>query len=487
MYKVLIVDDEKFIRKSIRNRVDWEKYGFLVEAEAGNGEEALKVMKELQPHMVLVDIRMPVMDGLAFISEAKKIFPKTTYVIMSAYSDFEYARKAIQIGVEDYVLKPIEEEEMEKILQKAALGLNKTTLLKQMEEADLEKSLFQENGNLVQAVAFWDIEEEYGCCMEEKLQRCSYIVENHLNVYYLEDYSIEHCFVYVLAGKTLSRKETRNMLREILDSEKTGIKASCSDIYSNREARKSTAEAVRILKRKMFMPETSLLSEEYTFGNEHQIYKEQKEKLIVAQKCFLKQEYEKAVQEFFYIIEYTVQKENFIENMEEMIRDILQMLSYYEKNREDQTDFNIMFHRFQSRDYLLLYENAEELKAALKNLLTGLIESAEASEGKETIEQIKDYIRENYAGNLNASEIAGKFYLNPSYFSTMFKEKTGMKLTNYIEGIRMEKAKEYLKNDIWTITEIALETGYSDSNYFSKVFKKYTGMSPKQFREKEQA
>ena len=277
------------------------------------------------------------------------------------------------------------------------------------------------------------------------------------------------------------------MLREILDSEKTGIKASCSDIYSNREARKSTAEAVRILKRKMFMPETSLLSEEYTFGNEHQIYKEQKEKLIVAQKCFLKQEYEKAVQEFFYIIEYTVQKENSIENMEEMIRDILQMLSYYEKNREDQTDFNIMFHRFQSRDYLLLYENAEELKAALKNLLTGLIESAEASEGKETIEQIKDYIRENYAGNLNASEIAGKFYLNPSYFSTMFKEKTGMKLTNYIEGIRMEKAKEYLKNDIWTITEIALETGYSDSNYFSKVFKKYTGMSPKQFREKEQA
>lgn len=182
-----------------------------------------------------------------------------------------------------------------------------------------------------------------------------------------------------------------------------------------------------------------------------------------------------------------VQKENSIENIEEIIRDILQMLLHYEKNREDQTDFNIMFHRFQSRDYLLLYENVEELKSDLKNLLTGLIKSIEVSEGKETIEQIKDYVRENYAENLNVSEIAEKFHLNPSYFSTMFKEKTGMKLTNYIEGIRMEKAKEYLKNDIWTITEIALETGYSDSNYFSKVFKKYTGMSPKQFREKEQA
>lgn len=299
MYKVLIIDDEKFIRKSIRNRVDWEKYGFSVEAEAGNGEEALQVMKELQPHMVLVDIRMPVMDGLAFISEAKKMFPKTIYVIMSAYSDFEYARKAIQIGIEDYVLKPVEEEEMEKILQKAALGLNKTTLLKQMEDVNLEKALFQENENKVQAIAFWNIEKKYGCCMEEKLQRYPYVLENQLNVYYLEDYSIEHCFVYLLVGKELSRKETRSMLRDIIDEEGNNIKTACSDIYFNHEIRKSAAEAVKILKRKIFMPETSLLPEEYVFGNEHQIYKEQKEKLIIAQKCFLKHEYEKAVQEFF--------------------------------------------------------------------------------------------------------------------------------------------------------------------------------------------
>lgn len=487
MYKVLIVDDEKFIRKSIRNRIDWEKYGFSVEAEAGNGEEALCIMRDLQPHMVLVDIRMPVMDGLAFITEAKKIFPKTIYVIMSAYSDFEYARKAIQIGIEDYVLKPVEEEEMEKILQKAALGLNKTALLKQMEKTDQEKSLLQEKESQVLAVAFWDTEEDYGCCLEEKLKRSSLVMENHLNVYYLEDYSIEHCFLYLLAGKELSRKEIRSMLGEFLENERPGMKVSCSSVYSNREAKKSIAEAVRILKRKMFLPQASLLPDEYVFGNESLNYKEQKEKLLIAQKSFLKQEYEKAVQEFLNIIEQMVQKENTIENIEEMIRDILQMLSHYEKNREEQTDFNIMFHRFQSRDYLLLYENVQDLKNDLKNLLIGLVESSGQSEGKETIEQIKDYIRENYAGNLNAADIAGKFYLNPSYFSTMFREKTGMKLTNYIEGIRMEKAKEYLKNDIWTITEIALETGYSDSNYFSKVFKKYTGMSPKQFREREQA
>ena len=114
MYRVLIIDDEKFIRKSIRNRINWEKYGFSVAAEAGNGAEAIRIMSEITPHLIIVDIRMPVMDGLAFIKEARKKFPKSIYVIMSAYSDFEYARRAMQLGVAEYVLKPIEEEEMER-------------------------------------------------------------------------------------------------------------------------------------------------------------------------------------------------------------------------------------------------------------------------------------------------------------------------------------------------------------------------------------
>ncbi len=118
MKKIMIVDDEKYIRKSIIGRMNWKNLNLCVVAEAGNGEEALRLMSQEEPDLVLVDIRMPKMDGLAFIGEAKKRFSKAKYIIMSAYSDFDYARKAIQLGVEDYILKPVDEEEFQEVIEK---------------------------------------------------------------------------------------------------------------------------------------------------------------------------------------------------------------------------------------------------------------------------------------------------------------------------------------------------------------------------------
>lgn len=116
MYRILVVDDEKFIRKSICNRMDWAAFGIEVAGEAANGREALEQIESLRPQIVLADIRMPVMDGIAFITEAKKRYPQVHYILMSAYSDFEYAKQAIRLGVEDYILKPVKIAELEEVL-----------------------------------------------------------------------------------------------------------------------------------------------------------------------------------------------------------------------------------------------------------------------------------------------------------------------------------------------------------------------------------
>lgn len=486
MYRVLIIDDEKFIRKSIRNRIEWEEYGFEVCAEADNGEKGLEVMKENRPDLVIVDIRMPILDGLAFITEAKKLFPKTVYVIMSAYSDFEYARKAIQIGIEDYVLKPVEEEEMYRILEKAKSKLDKIQFMRQMKETDGEQ--LQDKGEIhIQAVVFWDVNEEYGGKLEECINKHSYISMKNAKVYFMDGYSREHCFLFLLEGRNFQKDDARKMLEEITEAEGNGVRAAYSEIYKSSEVKRAAAECIQILQRKIFYPEKTVFCIGHFQKEEacEEKYRKIKEALLQAQKDFLKQEYEKSLQEFSGIIEQTVEKDNSTANIEEIIHEMISFLSHYREKQISQTDRNILFHRFESRDFLLSYDTAEELKADLKSLFYSFMELSGNSEEKETIDSVKDYIRENYAENLNAAEIAAKFYLNPSYFSTLFKEKTGMKLTSYIEGIRMEKAKEYLKNGIWSITEIALQTGYSDSNYFSKVFKKYTGMSPKQYRESE--
>lgn len=133
MYRVLLVEDEDIIRRGIRNSILWEELGCHVVGEAGNGEEGISAIKALRPDIVVADINMPVMDGLAMIAQTKIEYDYAA-VILSGYSDFEYAREAIKIGVSGYVLKPLNMGEMKEALQQATLELEKIRSLKQQNE-----------------------------------------------------------------------------------------------------------------------------------------------------------------------------------------------------------------------------------------------------------------------------------------------------------------------------------------------------------------
>jgi two-component system response regulator YesN len=112
MIKLMLVDDEPLIRKGIRTTIDWERYDVDIVGEASNGKEALEKALQLQPHIVLTDIRMPIMDGLELSDQLHKQLPDTTVIIISGYEEFAYARQAIRLGVHDYLLKPVGAEEL---------------------------------------------------------------------------------------------------------------------------------------------------------------------------------------------------------------------------------------------------------------------------------------------------------------------------------------------------------------------------------------
>ena len=118
LYKILLVDDEEEIRTSIIKKIDWEKNGFTVIGDAENGKDALEKSEQLEPDVVLTDIRMPYMDGLELAAELRRLHPSIKVVIFSGYDDFEYAKQAIQLNIIEYILKPVNARELTDILVK---------------------------------------------------------------------------------------------------------------------------------------------------------------------------------------------------------------------------------------------------------------------------------------------------------------------------------------------------------------------------------
>lgn len=490
MYKAVIVDDEKYIRKSIRNRVNWEQYGVSVEAEAGNGAEALKVLEQIHADIILVDIRMPVMDGLAFIAEAKRRKLRLNYIIMSAYSDFSYAQKAIKLGVEDYILKPVDEEELGEILRKIVHKKNEELLSTQVRHMDfwLGENIPFPGGEMLALAFYVEANENAEHLVEAAVSHEVSSLPGQAAFYYLRDYSRNDCFVYLINGNVLQEETEKELAERVWDRlAGLGGASACSSVRPVHEAGTAAKESVSRLKRKIFCPEKKVIPE---FLYEKQATsvqrKNMQDRLLHIYRQMLKHEYEKVKAELEDVSALIIKREFSMEFIEEYIGEVLNMLRHIPGGQDSSTDFNIMFCKFRSKDYLLEFKTADELKANLSRLAALRLDTICNEGNKDVIMSIKAYIRSNYAADLNAAQIAQKFYLNASYLSTLFKEKTGMNLTSYIEGIRMEKAKQLLEGKALSITEVALDTGYSDSNYFSKVFKKYTGMPPRQYRENAQ-
>lgn len=530
--KIIIADDEPKICKLITKLVDWKSMDMEIVAIAHDGIEALSAINEHKPDIVITDIRMPGYDGLELIHRGQECSPETEFVIISGYRQFEYAKNAIRYGVKNYLLKPIKTNELLDTLEKIKNNYTKkhTTISNEekfqllMENNRTEKrqsflrEILSENASSASGFSIEAINESYFYQFQKgsfqtaviKIDGldCSITMETDYIYGKIKDFVTgklkEICydsacmpdssFFYILMNyQDNSAKEVRSTLKRFLSSllcqkevlHNINITMGLGSVQKSIEAVPLSLKTARLAVEQRLILGTNILLDESHLAQSsegtaifHEFNKRfstaidrLNEREIADSFSYLKQQFQEArnisghdilqfAKELAQLYFVAMQRNNFtISNKE-------QFLSQLYKTLDSQNSWqNILS---------LLYKTISASFKASCN--------TQKQEANKPIREARNYIKTNLKSNLSLEQISAVAGFNASYFSSLFKKETGSTISEYIIQVRMERAKELLKETDWNISVICEEVGYNDLKNFNKNFKKYTGLRPNEFR-----
>ena len=536
MVKVYLVEDEIIIRQSIKNSIDWEKEGYEFVGDASDGELALPVILKEKPDILITDIRMPFMDGLELSRMVKAELPDIKIVILSGYDDFEYAKQAIKIGVAEYLLKPVSSavllEHLSEIAEKVRderedLALKKVYYQEMQENEELIKMKFL--GELISGKLSLADAMEKGKRFHMNLSGPFYriilfkfIQEDHVQAEQSEALAEAYEAVggYVDRFRDVFRFQRgvegwAFLLTSVEEDMETqtkafieGLKAVIapfdtltwfggigSEVARIRELRYSFREADKAFAGRFVQEPNQIISvEQLNFEQQDNefdanIFGEinQFNQIITR---FLSNGSLEEVESFVGALFTEISEDHFRSLMirQYIIMDICKKLrkdagvegevyGQWEGIRENEKILKLAVTTAESvddiKDYIgTLLDHAIELR----NTVSGRRYSDIIQTAKERIEQ--DYMSEDISLNSVAAEVC----MSPSYFSSVFSKEMGKTFIEYLTEVRMEKAKQYLACSSMKTSEISYEVGYKDPHYFSYIFKKTQGCTPKEYR-----
>ena len=545
MYNLMIVEDEYNIRKGITESINWSELGFNVIAEAENGRDAIKKIRSEVPDVILTDVRMPVMNGLELSDWISKNLLDIKIIILSGYADFEYAKAAINSGVFDYLLKPTnkkvflqtfmklkehldnERDKNRLINEKTMLFLeglyklrsdfinhliksdiiNVSTLVDNQNHLELDLSSGYSRTAVIRVDEDFDgyfksNETDYLTMMDKYNRTMSkYIPELSITVY-----SVISLNEIVLVLPSVGDKEIDkcitdklNMLATILKTEilnnprikiHFGVSLPFRDIEAFKE---SYNQAVKAIDNGFFQSENNLFYYNPTLESgsddeQHWLknYQIETERLIELTVAGRKKELIRSINDVFesYISDHINVK--YIKQYSYFGIFLLQThLSDINILGRVQDSFNTDY-----ESHINSFTNIEGLKKYFIDFFTGISDLLrndlvlEHNSSRKIINESITYIDRNYFRSLSLEELSNQVNLSPSYFSFLFKNVTGENYTEYLKKLRIKKAIEYLKETNMKIYEIANKVGFNDYKYFASQFKKTTGTSPGEYRDR---
>lgn len=526
-YRVLLADDEEEIRAGISRKIDWSSLGFALVGEAENGQEALELSEQLRPDVVLTDIKMPFMDGLELCRRLKQSLPAAKLVVFSGFDDFEYARQAIGMDVSEYILKPINAPELMDVLNKLKDQLDRQrlerrdmeTLRRRYEESlPVLREMFyarlldgQIRADLIQERAGrYEIELPQGTwaaalvqvdCLNEagKPERDELLLLS-VRAFLEEHFALEGCTI-----RAILYNDTVALLAHMGDqgiyplieelgrlcalaysylgmSLTVGVGLPCDgpeELHSSAEGARSALD-YRVLKGSVQVIYIGDMEPDHTVRLAFE--EEDQRQMTAAIKLGSQEEVERTIRTLMdRVREAGLSLPQchlfFLETMTCLIK--LARGGGVELERVFGSGFTgaISITDFSSLDELERWL----VKGGLK--LRELLGQQRTDSTWKTVERAKDFIARNYGdGDLSVETLCSYLHLSPTYFSTLFKREVGMSFIAYLTEVRMERAAQLLRETEEKTYLIAEQTGYTDPNYFSYVFKRRFGVSPSKFR-----
>lgn len=510
MYSILIVDDEPVVRKGLKVRLAELGFEFSRIYEASGGHEGLEIIQEKKPEIVLTDISMPDVNGLQMIESAINSSSKARFILISGYSEFEYARKAVELGAVSYLLKPVSDEQLSEIMNKVIFELDKSRqIVKQLEEsekrekyqhdleeetrinqalADTSGQLFlwpEEQGKkyLLGAVRLTGSEESaslsgFSNQFSQKVQKLdpSISVSVCRNVFNSREYFLVLCAADAALNEIRPRLPA--LLSDLLRKRDLSFHAGIGTISVSLGHEQYLTTMQALLQCRVFHSRETQLSSANTEKNAD-IWADDIIKLY--SQCLVRGKQEECIHALNELIRSADPEKVTLQNLNDIIRRVISLTreNLYEQGKVIPSELKDSY--MPSVDS---FHDLKEVADFLTQRISIIFDKDETAPDNCTdiVEHIKARIDADYQEDLSVAELAAPYSVSANYLSSLFTQKYGYTLNRYITKVRMDKACQLLSSTNLSIAQIAGMVGYNDPQYFYRVFKKVNNMTPFDYR-----
>lgn len=533
MYKIMIVDDELFVRMGLKVALDWEEHGFVLAGEASNGAHALSLMDQLMPDIVITDIKMPELDGIGLIKELSGKYPATKCLVLSNYDEFELVKEAMKMGAVDYLIKvTIEADSLLEALKQVCNKLDDqvrqavnphTSSTPEREQALHENKRWNQKKLITDVMAYGDHPEIVANSLKglgigtnaskgiimlltiadyENLlkQRFDGEAEQlHAVAAELADGLIDHrmkgrtlhwsdgCFMLLISSSwEIEDSMVYHLAEKIQASFEDYLNIEASFIYgisysgyeqlSDSLCRLNDTRLIAFYEKPGSILQASNV--QFTTEGMDQAFHTLKNQLSISLYRHRREGLDAAWREF---MEYARSKQL---NPALIKKYFVSVAGWIQETLLQISDKAMMIWQFDltELDEIMTAEEFEQLCTELNDECERTIKLLGNDRQREEILKIIEFIRLNLQAKITLEDMARYVSMNKNYLSRLFKKETGKVFQEYLIDVRMKKAGEYLLATDLKISDIADRVGYADIFYFNRVFKSYYNMSPSEYK-----